>query len=298
MKKFILAQLTIVSLAAALQAEQVKIPPLPPKVEVPPPVTLVAAEPVATAPVYVYDQKPLQGMPQLIAPPQAEGIIEQFKSNFSKIGGQRFLVYVNRELMEEPALKLTSRNEHIETTRTSSNAAGSTNTTENTTTHTVAQNNYHHTSKTEVTLADRQTVRDVERLVGRPLRSAGASLVDQHVATRAVHPHGLDSLNAQTDQAREDRENLSQVADAVIEVLMSSRNVTVPEVSGDKIYTVPDIQMTAIRLKDAKIIGQASAADVMNRAGNPGFVARNFDVQAVTEATTIALMGDMLVETR
>ena len=125
-----------------------------------------------------------------------------------------------------------------------------------------------------------------------------ASLVDQHVATRVVHPHGLDSLNAQTDQAREDRENLSQVADVVIEVLMSSRNVTVPEVSGDKIYTVPDIQMTAIRLKDAKIIGQASAADVMNRAGNPGYTARNFDVQAVTEATTIALMGDMLVEAR
>ena len=52
--------------------------------------------------------------------------------------------------------------------------------------------------------------------------------------------------------------------------------------------------MTAIRLKDAKVIGQASASDVISRAGGPGYVARNFGVEDVTEATSLALMDDML----
>jgi hypothetical protein len=49
-------------------------------------------------------------------------------------------------------------------------------------------------------------------------------------------------------------------------------------------------------LRDLKVIGQSAAADVVNQAGNPGFVARNFGVQAITEATTLALMDDMLHE--
>jgi hypothetical protein len=61
---------------------------------------------------------------------------------------------------------------------------------------------------------------------------------------------------------------------------------------------VPDITMTAIRLKDAKVIGQASASEVISRAGGPGYVARNFGVEDVTEATALALMDDMLREAK
>jgi hypothetical protein len=88
------------------------------------------------------------------------------------------------------------------------------------------------------------------------------------------------------------REALSQIADVALEVLISSRNIVVSEVSGDHTYTVPDIQATAIRLRDSKVLGQASATEVLNRAGSP----RDFDVHQVAEATALALMEDMLRE--
>jgi hypothetical protein len=77
-------------------------------------------------------------------------------------------------------------------------------------------------------------------------------------------------------------------------VLLASKNVNSQEISGTKTYTVPDLQATAIRLKDSKIIGQASASEVMNKAGGPEAVARNFGVQDITEATALALMQDIL----
>jgi len=80
--------------------------------------------------------------------------------------------------------------------------------------------------------------------------------------------------------------------------LVSSRNVTVPDLTGDKTYPVPDIQMTAIRLKDSKILGQSSAAYVIRRAGGAAQVARNYGVEEVTQATTLALMDDTSREIR
>ena len=56
--------------------------------------------------------------------------------------------------------------------------------------------------------------------------------------------------------------------------------------------------MTAIRLQDAKMIGQASASDVMNKRGGVGYAGRTFGVEAITEATTLALMEDMLQEAK
>ena len=56
--------------------------------------------------------------------------------------------------------------------------------------------------------------------------------------------------------------------------------------------------MTAIRLSDGRVLGQASAAEVINKAGGPALVARNFGVQDVTEATSLALMDDILRETK
>jgi hypothetical protein len=159
------------------------------------------------------------------------------------------------------------------------------------------ENTYRFQERHSGTLADRQTVRDLERLFGRPLRMAGASLADQRVATQLMGDHPLNAFAVPTEgePARKDRDALAKIADVVLEILISSRNLMVAEVSGDKTYAVPDIQATAIRLKDARIIGQATAADVIGVDHQAGHLVRNFGVREIAEATALALMEDMLL---
>ncbi len=146
-----------------------------------------------------------------------------------------------------------------------------------------------------LTLADQQTVRDVERLFGRAFRNAGAMLADQKVAASLLPDQAGARLVG--EQAAKDREALAKIADIAIEVLISTRNLVVPEVSGDTNYAVPDISATAIRLKDSAIVGQASASDILGKGVQAGRVVRQFDVKDITEATAIALMEDMLTGT-
>lgn len=296
------ALLMLAALAAPVRAEEIRNTPPPAPVYVPPPVYQAPAAP-APQQAYVYDQKPLPGMPALVTPEQAQSIVDQFKAALPKLGGSRILVYVNRDLVDQKSgLKLAGRTEQVETTRTTANSStAATNqpeTRESTTTHSVANNNYYNNGKSEPTLADRQTTRDVERLVGRPLRGGGASIVDQPLASQLIEGRPIESLGTETEQARKDREAVGKIADVVIEILMSSRNVVVPEISGDITYSVPDLQMTAIRLQDAKVIGQASASDVMNRRGGAGYATRTFGVEAITEATALALMENMTQDTK
>jgi hypothetical protein len=117
---------------------------------------------------------------------------------------------------------------------------------------------------------------------------AGASLADQRLATQMMADHPFKPLNGGSDQAQKDREALEKIADVVVEVLISSKNVQVAEISGDRTYAVPDIQATAMRLKDARILGQAASSDISGRGG------RNFDVREISDATALALMEDML----
>ena len=77
-------------------------------------------------------------------------------------------------------------------------------------------------------------------------------------------------------------------------MLISSRSLTVTEISGDTTYTVPDIQATAIRLKDSAIIGQAAASDILGRDVQAGRIVKQFGVRDITEATALALMEDMV----
>jgi hypothetical protein len=250
-----------------------------------------------TREIHVYDQKPLQDQPVLINSQQAQEIVELFRTNYTgNLKSPRLLIYVNRELVDESSgMKLSGHSETITTTKgipASTNAPG--NATSATRTSTV-KNNYHNSTKAAPTLADRQTVRDVERLFGRPLRAAGATLVDHSVATHVIGNKPLTNFTSPTGTgvANKERAALNKIADVAIEVLISSRKVNVTEVSGTTQATVPDIQATAIRLKDSKILGQATAADVLNRAGNIGYASRNFDVQQITEATALALMEDI-----
>lgn len=273
---------------------------------------------------YVYEQKPIQSMPTLVPPQQAQGIIERFKTNYTRIGNPRFLIYVNRELVDEKSgLRLSGRTERTETTRNSLDgnfdpkgagtgnpvnitAGGSVNVNSgapiiagsgNITSRTdkVTNENTYKLNERQATLADRQTVRDLEILFGRPLRAAGAKLADQRTASQLIGDRPIKefTVSIDSDAARRDRKALTQVADAVIEILISSRTITSQDVSGDKTYTIPDIQATAISLKDSQIIGQATSADILGKDRFAGRLARNFDVREIAEATALALMEDI-----
>jgi hypothetical protein len=216
----------------------------------------------------------------LIARHTADGIIEGFRKVYDiSDGAPRVVIYVNRALIDTaPGLTLTRRTENFEKTETTSKSSGT--------------NTYTAKETAPPKLADQQTVREVERLFGRVFRHAGAQLADQQIATTLLPDQAGDHLTG--DRAARAREALTAIADIAIEVLISSRNLTVPQVSGDVTYPVPDIQATAIRLKDAAIVGQAAASDIIGKGVQAGQVIRQFDVSDITEATAIALMEDML----
>lgn len=283
----LLAALTGTSALAAPKGGELLLQPNPPP-SPPPPVSVIQTAPAAPPPppaAFVYDQKPMGGRLPLVTPEQAQTVIARFKDNYAKAGSPRVLIYVNRELVDENAgLKLSARTEHVEASRSGDATADQQKTS--------TKNTYRNREARETPLADRQTLRDVERLFGRPLRLGGATLVDQSVATQMSAGTVLEHFKTHTDstEARRAREAVSKVADVVFEVLISSRQTTVPRVSGDALVSVPDIQATAIRLSDAKVLGQATAADLLQRAGHAG---RYHDVREVTEATALSLMEDM-----
>lgn len=259
----------------------------------------------------------------IIPPDQARALVEKFAEAYGKLGKPRLLFYVNRDLVDaRSGLRVTKRTERTEAdraeTRSDVDAAAQPTTApqvqvnvnssaqpvaiastgRGTTTaskeHVSAENTFEATDAAKETLADRQTVRDVERLFGRPFRAAGAQLADQRVAASLIADKSFDHFTASgSEQARKDREALAKVADVVIEVLISSREVLLPKVSGDQTTVVPDIQATAIRLSDSAIIGQASSRDVLGKDREAGRVLNRFDIHDIAEATALALMEDM-----
>lgn len=266
----------------------------------------------------------------LVAPEKANQVVDAFRGAYEKLGRPRILFYVNRELVDEHSgMKLSGRHEKTETTvgerknafeaDTNANrpaaanpqtqvnvAVGGTSTgsaidpipgkgsSQSRTTTVTGENTYTAGDKTAPSLADKLTTREVETLFGRPFRVAGATLADQKVAASLIADQPIDHFTTPTnDSARKDREALSKVADVVIEILMSSRNATVSEVSGDRTVSIPDIQVTAVRLSDSAIIGQASAADVLGKDQYAARVVRQFGIRDITEATALALMEDL-----
>lgn len=263
----------------------------------------------------------------LIPAEQAQGVVDRFREAYEALGRPRLVIAVNRELVDtSDQLRITKRNENVSETTSSTAStypaapAGSAPSTQvnvsvggsqstgstsqptgpgesKATYRTVTSNNtYAAGEKPTVTLADRQTVRDVERLFGRPLRIGGAQLADQRVVASLLESRPLDDvLVGASENARRDRAALSKSADAVLEVLISSRSITLPGFNGSEVRTVPDIQATLIRLSDGAILGQASATDVLGKDRNAGPVVRNYDVRDIAEATALALMEDVAV---
>jgi hypothetical protein len=236
-------------------------------------------------PSYVYDQHPVPAPGPLVSAQQAQEIVDRFKATYTKLNSPKMLVFVNRELVDHKSgVVLTARKETTTSVKHS-------NLTTNQNSETVQAENRYRVADNTATLADKQTLRDVERLFGRPLRTAGVTLSDQKIAAQMLPNRPLNELSvaAEGEQARKDREVLAKIADVALEVLISSRNITVNEVSGPRTYSAPDIQVTAIRLSDAKVIGQASSNDV----GGAGRGGRHSDVREITEATCLALMEDI-----
>jgi hypothetical protein len=304
------------------------------KPEPPVPVVQAPAIPASTAPTEGGDyQQRLYGPAagSLVPPDRANQIVNGFRASYDKLGKPRILFYVNRELVDENGgVKLSSRTEKTETEQSETkssfeadpnapkntngtpqtqvnvavtgNAGGSADSTtpgkganETRRSKVTGENTYTSADKSAPTLADRQTVREVERLFGRPFRAAGVVVADQKTASSLIADKPLDHFTTPptNESARKDREALAKIADVVIEVLVSSRSVNVAQVSGDTPTPVPDIQVTAIRLTDSAIIGQASASDVLGKDQEAGRIARRFDVRDITEATALALMEDM-----
>lgn len=134
-------------------------------------------------------------------------------------------------------------------------------------------------------LADQQTRRDVERLFGRPLRLAGATLIDHNAgAADGAQPAGSGEVAAP-----------AVVADVVIEVLISSRQV--PYSADGAVATVPDIQATAVRVGDKGVLGQAAASDLLGVGIAAGEKARTYSTEEIVEATALVLIEDMALAT-
>ena len=273
----VLPALSVVALAQATA----------PATEPPVPVTqawpAAAAQPAAPAEQRLYGANATP----LIAPAAAQAVVDKFRAAYGTASAPRLVIYVNRSLVDVAGLKLTGRTESY----TEKSTDGKTTSTKTKGTSTYATKD---ASTPAPTLADQQTVRDIERLVGRAFRSGGAKLSDQRIA--GVMLSAQPGARLLGDQATKDREALAQSADIAIEVLISTRTLITAEVSGDTTVAVPDIQMTAIRLKDAAILGQASASDVLGAGAAQA--AKKFSAADITEATALALMEDMLLNAK
>jgi hypothetical protein len=218
------------------------------------------------------------------------------------------MIYVNRELVDEDSgMKLAGRTErtiaqsgHLDADPQAA-PGGSTQGTAGVQLagqgqKVVADNSYRFNSKEKLPLADQQTVRDIERELGRQLRYCGTTLADQKLATQLMKDQTLQHFTVATEgqQTVKDREAIAKYTDVVIQVLISSKQMTLTELAGPRTIPIPDMQITAIRVKDSKIMGQASAKDVFNRSPQPATVAANYPTEAIVSVTTLALMKDIL----
>jgi hypothetical protein len=224
----------------------------------------------------------------LIAPEAARALAEKFRAAYGQATSPRIVIYVNRSLVEDNSgLRLTGRTEKFHQSSKAEKDG-----TPNTTAEKSGENTYTASETPKPTLADQQTVREIERLFGRVFRNAGARLADPRAAAALLADEPEIRLGG--DQAAKERDALKQIADIAVEVLISSRELTVTGLSGDSTYTVPDIQVTAIRLSDTAIVGQAAASDVLGPDRQAARIAQQFAVPDITEATAFALMEDML----
>ena len=223
----------------------------------------------------------------LVTSGQARVLVEKFRVTYGRLGRPRLLVFVNRKLVDSgDGFKSTGRGNAASAAPGGAEKA-----------HPAAAATPHPPAAQggdSPSFASLQIVRDIERLFARPLRAGGATLTDQATAAAFVRKSVSDQSGASaTEPAPDQIAAFKKVTDVVIEILIASKNLTVPAVSGDKSYIVPDIQATAIRLKDGGILAQASTIDVLGGRQQAARIARQYTINDIAEATAFALMEDM-----
>jgi len=137
--------------------------------------------------------------------------------------------------------------------------------------------------------------RDIERYFSKELRRAGLRLVDQGVAAQLILDDASKTLgSAQTNPiADRERQVINQLADIVIELLVTAQRFEDREVSGAlRVIEVPEIRVKAIDLKTSQIVGQASSSDIFedftfNQLGRIGN-------REAAQAAAIALLADIV----
>ena len=183
----------------------------------------------------------------MIPPEQVQQTLKNFKEAYLKLGSPRFLIYVNRELLDV---------------------------------------------RGPSTGQSRDRGDDIEQVFARPLRMAGAALADQKTADALMAGKWLKAPNPSGDaEAARDRDSLRRIADVGIEILITQSDAVAKENSTGKSVSIPEIQATAIRLEDARIIGQASTSNLQARE-------RQFDVRDASEAVALLLMEDLIREAK
>ncbi|MBM3887697.1 MAG: hypothetical protein FJ388_01090 [Verrucomicrobia bacterium] len=304
------------------------------------PPTVTAQPRPASGESFVYEQKPLAIAPSPLSPQQSQEIVERFRAAYPKLGGPRILIYVNRELVDgQSGMKLAGRTERTVNVRGSDSdafapdpkAAPGTNVLGGVTIKAggdviiaegarvgagqrqpgkgtaslqrdaqVSENTYQFRERRQLTTDEKQQERDMEMAVGRPLRAAGATVVDQRVASQLLGGRPLKPFTASTEgeQARKDREAIGKIADVVIEILVGQKTITAREVSGDYQRVVFTVHATAVRLKDARILGQSSSEDLLGarRQIESNRLYPNYAPAQLAEAAALLLMDNMTVE--
>lgn len=190
----------------------------------------------------------------LIARSKDDGVLVGFRKVYLKDSAPRFVVWVNR-----------ARNESGEDTK-----------------------NVHPVPAD----ADELMAAEVARMFGRVFGNAGARIAKPAVPTALAAAEPGARLVGEA--GAKERTALAEVADIAIEVLISRGPLNAAEVSGEAAPPVPDLHATAIRLKDAAIVGRASAGGLLNKGVQAGRVIGHFNLRDIAVATAIALMEDML----
>ena len=234
-------------------------------------IRVVAGEtPKPSGKKYTYTESPATPLNLLYTPEQARNIVDNFKLAYAKMGQPRIDIRVNLPYGTVPASPLPVPGVQFSPTIDPNTGLPRTQPLAGVASIPANPAPAGAPIPTQIfdasALTERQTQREVETLFGRPLRSAGAQLVES---------------------------SLTNLPELTFEVLISERELVLQGISKKENITVPDIQVTALRLADARIVGQASVLDLFARKEQAAHMLRRYDLRQLTEATALALMQDI-----
>jgi hypothetical protein len=72
---------------------------------------------------YTYEQRVYGPSDSMIAPDKARAVLDGFRAANEKLGNPRYLIIVNRDLVEDSGLKLSGRTERTESSRSETKSA-------------------------------------------------------------------------------------------------------------------------------------------------------------------------------